>query len=199
MEAGIVSDIIIRLKAEVLVDKKKSAMMGGLLAVVLFMGAKALSGGETPRTANAVSVAAATDTDEGELNPDSYGAIRSRELTEYLETLDTTVSRDLFAAELASYPVVQTLDESITLNKSAAERADNSVVLARMRREAAIRNQAQRLTLQSTMTGGFPSAIINGRVIAQGQVIEGFIVRLVQPGSCVVTRGDVKITLTMAQ
>ncbi len=199
MEAGIVNDIIVRLKAEVFVDKKKSAMMGGLLALALFMGAKVVLGGKTPQMANAVSVAAAKETAGSADGALSAGATRSRELSEYLETLDTTVSRDLFAAELASYPVVQTLDESITLNKSAAERADNSVVLARMRREAAIRNQARRLTLQSTMTGGFPSAIINGRVIAQGQVIEGFIVRDITPGSCVVARGDVTITLTMAQ
>lgn len=199
MEAGIVNNIIIRLKAEVLVDKKKSVMMGGLLALALFMGVKVVLGGKTPQTANAVSVTASQETAgsaDGALSP---GATRSRELSEYLETLDITVSRDLFAADLASYPVVQTLDESITLNKSAAEQADNAVVLARMRRETAIRNQAQRLTLQSTMTGGFPSAIINGRVIAQGQVVEGFVVRSVQPGSCVVARGDVTITLTMAQ
>lgn len=65
----------------------------------------------------------------------------------------------------------------------------------RRQRRRAIRAEAERLTLQSTLIGQQPQAIINGRPVAPGQTINGFRVLEVESRAVRLVKQDVRITL----
>ena len=65
----------------------------------------------------------------------------------------------------------------------------------RRQRRRAIRAEAEQLTLQSTLIGQQPQAIINGRPVAPGETINGFRVLEVEPRAVRLVKQDVRVTL----
>ena len=61
----------------------------------------------------------------------------------------------------------------------------------------AVRAQADGLSLQSTMIGSSPSAVINGHVLRVGDYIEGFRVIGIHPRSCDVKKKGIEVSLGM--
>ena len=71
---------------------------------------------------------------------------------------------------------------------------------AAARREAqkrAVQTEAQALTLQTTIVGASPTAIINGQVLGVGGWLNGFRVVSINSGSCVVEKKGMRVTLEM--
>ncbi|MFW6154796.1 MAG: hypothetical protein ACOC95_06225 [Planctomycetota bacterium] len=188
-----IQKFVAQVQAELLADKKKTVVMGVLVLVVAFMGVRLFAGRTRPAaaTTSPTPPAGAVEPKTGTGRADGNTA-----LDEYLAQMDRRVSRDLFAADFSTYPeapVVEKPKRGPAPRKSAVD----PDAVARLEFKMAARREAQQLHLQSTMPGGNPSAIINGQVVRVGQECEGFEIRSIGQGSCVVARGAVEVTLRM--
>ncbi len=185
---------VAQVQAELLADKKKTVVMGALLLVAAFMGVRLFAGRTRPAAATTAAAPAAAP-DEPAVRPGGRTG-RNAALNAYLAQMDRRVSRDLFSTDFGGYPEAPVVEKP---KPDAAGRrpAVDPAAVARLELETAVRREAQQLHLQGTMPGGNPSAIINGRVVRVGQAFEGFEIRSIGQGSCVVARGAVEVTLRM--
>lgn len=194
---SLVHDLWVRIRAELLTDKKKSAVMGTLVAVALVLGLKMSLSGNSPRKAAAAESATAaaggsTASDSASVAP--AGGAAGSEVAAYLEQIDSTVPRDLFAADFGQYPMAQIKPVEPSSVRSGT---DDAAILERERRRAFVATLAEKLKLQSTMPGDPPTAIINGYVVRPGQQFMGFVIREISLGSCIVAHDTIEVTLTM--
>ena len=107
-------------------------------------------------------------------------------------TSNASITRDIFKLNVGVFPVVDG-GEMATLTKDPAPGGTDHQ-RAQMRR---VQAEARALTLQSTIIGATPTAIINGRVIREGKTINGFRVVAVTARGCVIEKQGVKIALQM--
>ncbi|NLF29944.1 MAG: hypothetical protein GX591_03550 [Planctomycetes bacterium] len=187
-----IQKLVAQVRAELLADRKKTAIMGALVLVAAFMGLRLLGGKARPARATASPAAETTEpraTAAGHPQPNAA-------LDEYLAHMDRQVSRDLFAADFSAYPAGPVVEKPKADDAPRTPAVDPAAI-ARLEYETAARREAERLLLQGTMPGGNPSAIINGQVVGVGQMFEGFEIRSIGQGSCVVARGAVEVTLRM--
>lgn len=126
----------------------------------------------------------------------------TRRLQEWLRTPLVSASRNLFAIKLDYFPraVAAAPQQSATppatgfwdqLAKSMASRADEQ----RARRILVdnLKAAAAKLDLQSTMLGGnVPRALINGTIVGEGDVVEGFRILKIEARRVIVEREGVK-------
>jgi len=189
-----IQKLVVQLQAELLADKKKTAIMGVLLLVVAVMGVRVFAG--KARSA-AATVSPAPSVGPVDPSPGAAGRLgRNEALDDYLAQMDRQVSRDLFAADFSGYPEAPVVEKPKGDPALRTPDVDPAAV-ARLGFEMAMRREAKQLHLQGTMPGGNPSAIINGQVVRVGQEFEGFEIRSIGQGSCVVARGAVEVTLRM--
>jgi len=190
-----------RLLGELKRDRKKVAILGVLLTVLVVVGGRevlkrlrpAKAGAAVtpaPARSEADSVAGAGRTPPAGLNDKDGGAGESNGLPA-LQNL--VVDRDLFTPNPIFYPPRQ---------KRRPAPKVTPVDDAAARREAekrAVQAQAQALTLQSTVVGAVPTAIVNGRVLRVGDWITGF--RVVEIGSrtCIIEKQSMRVTLEMSK
>ena len=99
------------------------------------------------------------------------------------------MARDLFAAKLEFYAWVN----PEPAKKAAARPAGPDPLEI----ERAVRAEAKTLSLQSTMIGPDPSAMIGGRILRVGEWIKGFRIIAIHERSCVVEKKSVKVPLEM--
>jgi len=202
-----------RLKKELLRDKKKTIVLALLALVCLFViGRLVLGGGSTPSSAGAdVSTTVTQETPAGD-EPPGYRAApvdrsaRMARWADYLANMDRSIQRDLFKPNLACFapkpgaePAVEDGAEQTgwfgkVLERIMQKQADSSDELLRIRQ---IRTEAGELTLQTTMLGDNPTALINGRVLRKGEEIRGFRVDEIAPNRCIVSKDGVRILLQM--
>lgn len=189
---------LLRLRADLAADKKKTGVMLVLFCAVLLVGGRMLIRREGPQRAAATTIQPkpvlpaepASDNASADMDAETWEA--------HLASLDTTVRRDLFAVRYEAFERIEPVrDESV--EKSREEQADDAAVLARQRLVEDLTRRAAALTLQSTMPGSTPSAIINGQVAGEGSVIDGFTVVRIGRGECVVGQSGVEIQLRMAK
>jgi hypothetical protein len=144
----------------------------------------------------------------GRLAADRRAGRTKRE--EYLARMARTIERDLFRPNPELYPP-QGGGRDVRVNvKPGQEQADGW--LGRLRRwlgqeqknrqdhlarVAAVRAQARALSLQSTMLGTTPTALINGEVLKEGDQINDFSIKSITSGACVVAKDGVEVVLRM--
>lgn len=109
------------------------------------------------------------------------------------------LDRNLFNVPLDYYPQDASEDR-----KSASELAKSHSTQADLEQQRQIlvdniRQRAQALKLESTMTGSQPSAIVNGEVVREGSVVEGFRVLRIEARRIVVECQGVSLELSMQQ
>jgi len=194
----IVSDTWVRLRCELLADKRKTAVMGALLAVAVIIGLRLAISDSGPKKATAAQPATSVVAAGGDLPtaPPASHPQRS-EVALYLEQIDSTVGRDLFATDYGVYPMAEVKPTRPDSDGSANSRMRDAALRERQRQEILVRGLAQKLVLQSTMPGDPPTAIINGQVVRPGQTFMDFEIRKIEFGSCLVAHGTIEVTLTM--
>jgi len=193
-----------RLKAGMAADKRKTALLAGLLGLAAILGLRSLSSGRAPaRAAGAVAPSARAHA-AAQADPRGVpgtaalsGKAGDTRLDDYLETIDTTVARDLFRVDHAAFAEVEAA-KSAQAQAAQQDQTESAVEAARLAREKlkeAVQRQAKALKLQSTMGGARSTAIINGSVVAVGEVIDGLVIRRIESGACVVGKDDIEVTL----
>jgi len=103
------------------------------------------------------------------------------------------IQRNLFLPNSAFFPPKEE-------DKAKPKPTVTPVDAAAARREAqrrAVQTEAQALTLQTTIVGASPTAIINGQVLGVGGWLNGFQVVSINSGSCVVEKKGMRVTLEM--
>jgi len=181
-----------RVTAELKRDKKKTMILAILLLVAAIVLGRTLLTGVAPQQANAAGVDAVVQVPEppGEfVEPARQDRAAVRE---YINQLDHSVDRDIFAMNRDFYPPEVPSERPELLGQAETD-ADQQYKAQQQLMQA----QARALLLQSTMISSRPTAIINGRVLRVGEWINGFEVVEITPRSCVVAKNDVNIILHM--
>jgi hypothetical protein len=112
----------------------------------------------------------------------------------YLVNLDRRIERDIFRSNLPSRGDGATTRPEVRRQDGAnpAEGEEDQ-----FRAESNVRAQAQSLSLQSTMLGSAPTAMINGQVMRKGDWINGFRLTRIDSQSVVVTREGAEVSLRL--
>ena len=192
-----------RLRVEVQRDPKKAIILSVL--VVLLVG---LVLRDVLRRSGPASVSAAVAVDGNRPQPSASAAMASKtpapvaaqDANEIAGSSPhpvglsrATIDRDLFTAEVTYFP-----PKERPKSASVVRRVDDGVVRQEAQ-ERAIRAQAKALSLQSTVSGDVPTAMINGEVLCAGEEIAGFRVVKITTRSCEVQKGNLLILLEMAK
>jgi len=179
---------------------QKAAVLGvlGLLMLVLW-GRQMLQGGPSP--ARAAAAPAVVKPLARIPNAQERAA---QALQEWLEKHPAPVGRNLFAIKLDYFPrdgsqINQVLREPSgngfwdQLAKSMTARTDlenrRKVLIENLRLQA-----AQRLRLESTMLShGHPRALVNGKLVSEGDVVAGFRLVRIEARRMIVEREGIKL------
>jgi len=193
-----------RVTAELLRDKKRSAILIVLLVVALILGIRLAIKQMSPAEAtadvkpSAVSAGAA-------LSPDASGvaevgalSVRQKPIASLdapksrAERDQSPIVRDIFLPNPKLFPPVGKKDRV----GSAGVDGGGEVTELHARR-LRIQKEAGALHLESTIEGTVRIAIINGRVLAVGDRIKGFSVVQVRSGTCTVEKEGISLALKL--
>jgi|GEM_PF-1185103 len=199
---------LLRLRAELMRDKKKTAMLSLLLVVAVVLGirlvvrslpseAEAAVTRPPARAASAAGPAARPAPPEAE-------AGRPAVDSGYLQNLKQDFRRDIFKPNTDYFaPERPAEPERAAVEAKPTGPTPEEIAAAEARRLQAerevIRKQAETLELQSIMLGARPTAMINDRVVRAGDEVDGFRVKTIDSGGCVVQKRDVEIRLNLRQ
>ena len=185
-----------RLTSEMSKDKKKTTILVVLLLVGGVFGGRLLVGKSVPSRAKASQGKHSAPIPQQRPAIHTAASLYSNTVTprvRYIPKADPKITRDIFRLDPNIFPQVAKKNSTAKLVNDSKLDAD---VLEKARR-LRVQMQAQVLSLQSTITGNSPTAIINGRVMGSGNTINGFQVVSVTARSCVVEKDGVKVTLQM--
>lgn len=175
-----------RIYKQLTADKKKLSVMVGLLGVAMLLWGRLLLE-KVPRTATAEPAIAVTQSASADL---SSGPIVIHPVV-WIDPAPA-LDRDLFALNPTAYQrVAAEPTETVRVAKSDLDPADE------LRAAQAVREAANRLTLQSILGGSRPVAMINGQLLATGQTIEGFTVSRIDQRHVLLTKAGVSVRLEM--
>lgn len=172
-------------------DKKKLSIVVVLLAVMLLLWGRLILK-KVPKTATAKPAKVTS------VEPDKKPEVK---VTPKLDTehvvyvdLPTSMTRDLFAFDPTGYPKsVSDVDDS-ERNPERKSDSDSSDVDDTADR---IKKALRGLTLQTTILGARPRAVINGQVLSPGDTIEGLTVREVHARGVVLELNGRRFKLEM--
>lgn len=183
-----------RFSAELRRDKRKTAVLTALAAVaVVLLVRLALKtvGSAPPAQAEAASTLVSEPDDRSEglvpVGPPVGGGPRS---TDPVRSTAELTGRDLFMPDPQFFPPAEPVQ---TVVDSGQQDEDDK----RQEDERLIRLQARALTLESTIVGDVPMAMINGSFVQQGERINGFQVRRITQRSCTLDKKGVTVVLEM--
>jgi hypothetical protein len=200
-------------------DPKKSALLAGLMLMGAVIGFRQFGGGSTPAKARAGTPAPAPLVELAEKTANSREAGNSilelsQRVSQWLGSPIKALDRNLFETKLEYF---QRLDSSVSdrtvvvadetfweqLAKSLASQADQ-------KRQKQIRSEnlqlaASSLKLQTTIMGSVPKALIDGRMVRAGDLVEtktsslsiSFHVSQIEARRIVIEHDGVKIELRM--
>lgn len=168
-------------------DKKKMCVMASLMAVLLLLWGRLILK-EVPRTAVADPVMSKM-IDRWNL----HAFAESRVMLSRVEVeLPTSLSRDLFTLDLASYVSTETKPVvEVKVEKSGSKVADEK------RKADEVRVAATGLKLQTTIMAGNKLALINDKLVRQGDEVKGFVVIEILHRHVVLRMNGIEITLEM--
>jgi hypothetical protein len=180
---------------------QKAAMLGGLAVVLsvilarIFVGA-AGPGGAAAATATVPIMNAVNDL------PAIAHADHTTILLNWARQPIVPMRRNLFAIPFDYYVNDQARSTSTSsdgfwglLAKSLSLQADQQS--QRQARIDGIRTKARALQLQSIMFGAVPTAMINGDVVREGNVVEGFRILKIEPRRLIVESEGIELAIIM--
>lgn len=218
-----IRQLVERLKQEAAAQKKKAAALGGLFLVLLIaVGRLVFSGGDTPQAAVAaptpVVVASGpeviaplpaappvrpTKTPQGNSRGDATGFANSgaREPRNInMSELPRTLARDPFRSPSWFRKIAQTETATDVSQTSLFDRLTSRWSEYQSRAQARERMVDEKLAefeLQSTLIGPVNSAYISGRLVHEGDEIEGFSVVQIETRRVTLRFSGVTRTLTV--
>jgi hypothetical protein len=200
-----------RLMQELKRDKKRTAVLAILVVVCAVVCIRALAK-NVPATADAsvnvvalaahgngntagqLSLAAAADDSAVSQADLSVAQRKDQVLGKHIQSINRKITRDIFAVRLEQFPLEAVVVQPTVEASTQPAKAD--IDPAEVQRQE-IRQLAAGLSLQSTIAGSTPTAIINDRVLTIGDWISGFVVVEISDQACVVQKLDVKVTLSL--
>lgn len=201
-----------RLKSEVNRDKKKTIVLVILLTIAGILGGKSVikyqpghieaagvDNHDTPSTDSLVEIDNTSKSTDRECQA----------LATKMKNIDKKITRDLFKPDPRYFPLARKIKHRVILmqkqQKGIFEQIHNWVEdkynLQRQRilKIETLRNEAESLSLQSTVVGPSPTALINGRIMRIGDTIKGFRIASIAPNTCIISKDGVKLELRMKQ
>ena len=201
-------DIIGRLTTLLKRDGKKVAVLVVLLALLSLMWVRTMrSGGGPSRAAASTARSARTDAAKASsLAPRPHDPSTRASLQEWLNTPILPVSRNLFVVKYEYFPMLESnrpLNSRTEINenfwdqlaKSMSARADQME-----KRQHLIENlqrEASQLQFQSTVMGPNPKALINGKLLGEGDVVAAFRVVRIEARRVIVEREGIRLEILM--
>ena len=191
------------LKAMVCKEPKKAA---ALSVLAVFMGGLWVwrLGGSNGPTPSIASVAQAAD---APTNAPANVAASDSPITRFQEWAQKPVNdggRNLFVIRMDYYPRIAGTEEAqgVQVQGFWNELAKSVNLQADQRREKEIlvenlRHKAEQLHLQSTIMGQKPKAMVNGKLVVEGDVVEGFRVLKIGPRGIIVERDGIRLEVLM--
>ena len=180
--------------AEMNRDKKKTAVMSALVVIAGIVGARMLLTKSAPQATvaatAAVPAASAVSPPAAAFAAPSARSADEARIRAHMDQLGRTIRRDLFVPDIRHFP------PALAKAKSGGP---DEVADTRRSTKQFIKEQAGKLTLQSTIVSANPIAIINGQVLRIRDVIEEFTVTKITSRNCVVERDGVAVTLHMKE
>lgn len=168
-------------------DKKKMCVMVSLLAVLLLLWGRLILK-EVPRTAVADPVMSKV---VDRWNQNAFA--ESKVMLSRVEVeLPTTLSRDLFTLDLEGYvstEIKQVVE--VKVEKSRDKVADEK------RKAEEVRVAATGLKLQTTILATQKLALINGKLVREGEEVKGFVVIQILHRQVVLRMNGIEIALEM--
>lgn len=202
-------------KAHLAADKRKTIALGVLSLVMVFVWGrlflKSSGPAVTPVASLAPELVAAVSSPEIGHGVDESSATVARgpspgRATPVIDIrkADRTLSRDFFNPDWNQFALAGGSELAADSKHPAApgawERVASSVRRERERRKReseVIRKQAAALTLQSTIIGRPSSAMISGRLVHVGDVVDGFDIDAIEARAVVVRKDGVRVTIRM--
>lgn len=184
-----------RLWRQATADKKKFGLMVMCLAVGLLLWGRLLLIEKVPRIATADPSADEADAGEPDAEPDESGAVDRRllePLPEVRVTMSERLALDLFAFRHNRYRPLPSGD----IGARAVQPGEGAVDEQVRRRE--LEEMVKDLRLQSVIQGDVPIVVINGKVLRQGDSIDGFELVAFGTRSARVTREGQTFNLTLS-
>ncbi len=184
-------------------DPKKASILGGLLLVMVIMWVRLLSG-SSPAAASAANTGqrAGSSLLPQPAKPSQKGG-SAQALQDWAGRPLSPLSRNLFAINYDFFPQDGSKAPVLRapqgdgfwdqLAKSMTARADQ-----RKEHEVLVENlrlQAAQLSVQSTMMGPSPRALINGELLGVGDVVASFRVSKIEARRIVVEREGIKLEI----
>ena len=187
-------------------DKKKTVVLAVLVVVALIVGGQLLLQKESPAGADGATatVAPIGRPDQAPVPPLAPSETAQAARDEYIQQMERHVTRDIFSLDLGQYTLIE-----LPKPKKPVKTSTTSTRPAKpaRTREEIVRSQAKLLCLQMTIVSDTPTAIINGQVLAVGDVVkvnaEGdtkplrFRVIKITSHACVVAKDGLEVELRM--
>ncbi|MCE9590968.1 MAG: general secretion pathway protein GspB [Planctomycetes bacterium] len=169
-------------------DKKKLSLLVCMLALGLLLWGRFLLN-KVPRTAVAEpSVVAAAAVLPAPSEADASLAPRRAVQVDLYRTLD----RNVFDLDTRGYALAPRPESETQVTEKSGPKPVDENEHARVIREA-----ARALTLQTTMLGDRPRAVINGQVLYPGDKFRGFVLSSVHARHVILERDGVQVQLEM--
>jgi hypothetical protein len=190
-----------RLLAEVRRDPKKASILGVLALVFLIIGVREVArrtgspSSGSAATARAHGAGGATSLRRTASAVQAPGMPNARDRADSSPTIaKATVDRDIFTPNVAYYPVEEKAKPNTVV--SAAQMVDPTAKAEA--EKLRVQAQAKALSLQSTVVGVVPTAIINGRVLRVGDWVSDFQIVQINSRSCQLEKSGIRVMLEMA-
>jgi hypothetical protein len=187
--------IIAKVRESLARDPKRSAVLGGLCLLMLILWGRLLLNGPAQATASLIrrSVAAITESPA----PTVHQAA-SNPVLDWLAQPKRAMQRNLFAINLDYFARASGKTKASdgqddpTAITSDTDQAHQQQVL-----QENLQTQATKLKLQTTMMGTTPRAMINGNLVKEGDIVDGFAVIKIQPRKITVQQDNVTLEIEM--
>lgn len=191
-----------RLFAELRRDPKKASIMGVLALVLLIIGVREVARRVgSPSAGSAATVRASGAGGATGLRKPANAVQapglpkgRNRQADSSTAIYKSPVDRDIFTPNVAYFPVEEKAKPSTVVSSAQVIDPTAKAEAAKLQVQA----QAKALSLQSTVVGAVPTAIVNGRVLRVGDWISDFQIVEINSRSCQLEKSGIRVVLEMA-
>ena len=195
MAKVIASPAVEKLRAALSRDPKRTSLMAGLAAIMLFMWIRMLGSGPSSATASFIrrSVAAMTTA-----KPEPARSAGSTPVLEWLAKPKASLQRNLFLVHLDFYArardrtlATQFQESQIDVSTDEDRQKERQILIENLQ------TQATRFKLQTTMMGTVPKAVINGQLVQEGDALGNFIVSRIAAQRVEIRQDGVTLEIVM--
>ncbi len=189
-----------RLLAEVRRDPKQASILGALALVLLIIGVREVAKRSgSPSTASAATArttggAATLRKPANATHVSGLPKGQGQQAGSSMPVAKAPVDRDIFTPNVAYFPAQEKVKPSTVVSYTTVIDPNAQAAAAKLQVQA----QAKALSLQSTVVGAVPTAIINGRVLQVGDRISEFQVVEIASRSCQLEKSGIRVVLEMA-